>query len=132
MDTSTRYVCRHMMHSDVQQVRELHDQLFPVKYSVGFYSKLVNNPDGNITSLVLVDTEACTKTMNVPCEAEKKGNEEREDGCEDSVPTPAIIGVATCRVTDVEDSIVGYLLGHKAACKKNIANLTPHAIHSQT
>ena len=128
MATPARYICRHLMPSDIQQVRELHDQLFPVKYGAGFYSKLVNNPNGNIISLVLVDTEACAKTAAAPSGTEKKEGGEKANCCEGSAPEQAIIGVATCRVTDVEDSIVGYLLGYKEACKasqNNDTNLRP-------
>ena len=129
MAAPARYVCRHMMPSDIQQVRELHDQLFPVKYGAGFYSKLVNNPNGNITSLVLVDTEMCAKMAAASSGTEKKEGGEKANCCEGSAPEQAIIGVATCRVTDVEDSILGYLLGYKEACKvsqdNNNINLRP-------
>lgn len=88
-----RYVVRHMTPNDLQEVRDLHGQLFPVKYGTSFFKKLLDNPEGNIVSLVLVDTSPGDRSQKV-------------------------VGVATCRVATVEDSIVGFLLGRKEACKE--------------
>ena len=110
MDTA-RYVVRRMEAADIQQVRDLHAQLFPVRYGPSFFNKLLKNPEGNITSLVLVDTN--------PAEESKKMGEGTK-----STPTstPAavaqkVVGIATCRVTTVEDSIIGFILGRQDACK---------------
>lgn len=103
MDTS-RYVVRRMTSNDIQQVQELHGQLFPVKYGPNFFKKLLENPEGNITNLVLVDT-----------------NPKRIEGCNEGIGECAkrekIVGVATCRVAVMEDSIIGFLLGRQEACK---------------
>lgn len=106
MDTA-RYVVRRMEAADIQQVRDLHAQLFPVRYGPSFFNKLLKNPEGNITSLVLVDTN--------PAEESKKMGEGTKSTT--AVVAQKVVGIATCRVTTVEDSIIGFILGRQDACK---------------
>lgn len=105
---AARYVVRRMAAADLQQVRDLHTQLFPVRYSASFFDRLLENPEGNITSLVLVDTN--------PAEESKKkmGGGAKEPS---SAGAQRVVGVATCRVATAEDSILGFIMGRQEACK---------------
>ena len=105
---AARYVVRRMASADLQQVRDLHTQLFPVRYSASFFDRLLENPEGNITSLVLVDTN--------PAEESKKkmGGGAKEPS---SAGAQRVVGVATCRVATAEDSILGFIMGRQEACK---------------
>ena len=105
---AARYVVRRMAAADLQQVRDLHTQLFPVRYSASFFDRLLENPEGNVTSLVLVDTK--------PAEESKKkmGKGAKEPS---SAGAQRVVGVATCRVATAEDSILGFIMGRQEACK---------------
>lgn len=101
-----RYVVRPMASADIQQVRDLHAQLFPVRYGPSFFNRLLENPEGNITSLVLVDTN--------PAEESKKMGEGTKTS---PAAAQRVVGVATCKVTTVEDNIIDFALGRQRACK---------------